>query len=233
MSEFGRLTGVFVAPSAAFSDIARRPRWWWPLILGAIVTMIFVNALGNRIGWESVVRESIERNTFTQDLPVQQREQLIQRQARFAQYAAYAAPINSLIAVLLIAAVLKFLSDTIMGAGVGYKRMMAIVAYSYLPLTISTLLSLMVMYLKDPRDFDVQNPLAFNVAAYLGSDAPGWLRGMGGAIDLFSIWIIVLLAIGISTAARKLGFGKALGVVLFPWSLWVLVRTGLGAIGGV
>jgi hypothetical protein len=109
--------------------------------------------------------------------------------------------------------------------------MMAIVAYGFLPLVIQTLLSMVVLFLKDPEEFNLQNPLMFNVGAYLSPDSPAALRALGSSIDLFSLWIIVLLAIGISAAGRKIGFGKALAGVGLPWALWVCLKTAAAAAG--
>ena len=53
MSEGARLIGVFFSPGKAFADIARRPRWWIPVILIAILSTIYLTAFtrtwaGNR-----------------------------------------------------------------------------------------------------------------------------------------------------------------------------------------
>jgi len=97
-----------------------------------------------------------------------------------------------------------------MSAGVGLKRMMAITAYGFLPLVVQTALSMVVLFLKDPEEFNLQNPLMFNIGAYLSPDAPGALRALGSSIDLFSIWIIVLLAFGVSAGRARSASGKRL-----------------------
>jgi hypothetical protein len=71
----------------------------------------------------------------------------------------------------------------------------------------------------------------FNVGAYLDPESPAALRALGSSIDLFSLWIIVLLAIGVSSAARKMRFGKAFMAIALPWALWVCAKTGLAAAG--
>jgi len=231
MSEAARLIGVFFSPGKAFADIARRPRWWIPVILSAILSTVFLNAFTQRVGWESVIRPAIERNPNTQNMPVQQREQLIQTTAGLYKYVGYASPVFTLFYIFIVAVLLMFLFDTMMSAGIGLKRMMAIVAYGFLPLLIQTALSMVVLYLKDPDEFNLQNPLMFNVGAFMSPDAPAALRAVGSSIDLFSLWIIVLLAIGVSSAARKMSFGKALAGIALPWALWVCIKTGLAAAG--
>lgn len=232
MGQAARLVGVFFSPGKTFADIARRPTWWVPIIVMAILGTIYLNAFTQRVGWESVIRPAIERAPNTQNLPPQQREQIIERAAGLYKYLGYGgSAVGTLFYVFIVAVLLMFLFDTIQSAGIGLKRMMAIVAYGFLPLAIQTLLSMLVLFLKDPEEFDLQNPLIFNVGAFLAPDTPAALRALGSSIDLFTLWIVVLLAIGVSSAARKIGFGKALFTVLFPWAIFVALKVMAAAAG--
>ena len=232
MNEAARIANVFFSPGKAFADIARRPRWWIPVILIALIGTIYLNIFTQRVGWESVIRPAIERSTQTQSMTAQQREQVIATAARLYKYLGYGgSAVGTLFYVFIVAVLLMFLFDTMMSAGIGLKRMMAIVAYGFLPMLIQTGLSMVVLFLKDPDEFNLQYPLMFNVGAYLSPDSPAALRAFGSSIDLFSLWIIILLAIGISTTARKVSFGKAFAGVALPWALWVCVKTAAAAAG--
>jgi Yip1 domain len=232
MNEAARLVGVFFSPGKAFADIARKPRWWIPVILMAILGTVYLNAFTQRVGWESVIRPAIENSAATQNMTTQQREQTIQTAAGLYKYLGYGgSAVGTLFYVFIVAVLFMFLFDTIMGAGIGLKRMMAIVAYGFLPLLLQTALSMVVLYLKDPEDFNLQNPLMFNVGAYLSSDTPAALRALGSSVDLFSLWIIVLLAIGVSTAGRRISFGKALAGIAIPWAIFVGLKTVAAAAG--
>jgi len=225
MNELERITAVYSSPSAAFKDIARRPVWWAPVALLAIISTIFALAYGSRVGYDRAIRQAIETSPQAQNMTPEQMERAISTGARVAQYSQYGGAIVSiLIAVVIVASVFKFLFDVIMGADIGFNRMMAIVAYAQLPMVIATALSLLVLNLKAPEDFNVASPLAFNVGAFLSSDVPAWVRSLGTSIDLFSFWQIGLLAIGVSSASRKVAFGKALATVIFPWALYVILK---------
>jgi hypothetical protein len=231
MSEAARLAGVFFSPGKAFADIARRPRWWIPVILSAILSTVFLNAFTQRVGWESVIRPAIERSPNTQNMTAPQREQLIRTTAGFYKYLGYVTPVLALFYVFIVAVILMFLFDTLMSAGIGLKRMMGIVAYGFLPLAIQTVLSMVVLYLKEPDEFNLQNPLMFNLGAYLSPDSPAALRALGSSLDLFSLWIIVLLGIGVAAAARKMSVGKAIAAIGLPWVLFVGLKTLAAAAG--
>jgi hypothetical protein len=232
MSEAARIVGVFFSPGKAFADIARRPRWWIPVILIALIGTVYLNIFTQRVGWESVIRPAIERLPNQQALSVQQREQTIANLARVYKYLGYGgSAVGTLFYVFIVAVLLMFLFDTMMSAGIGLNRMMGIVAYGFLPMLIQTALSMVVLFLKDPDEFNLQNPLMFNVGAYLSPDSPAALRAFASSIDLFSLWIIVLLAIGVSTTARKMSFGKAFAGIALPWALWVCIKTAAAAAG--
>jgi len=231
MSEAARLAGVFFSPGKAFADIARRPRWWVPVILIAILSTIYLSAFTQRVGWESVIRAGMDNNPFTQNLTAQQREQQIEVAAGLYKYVGYTSIIGTLFSVFIVAVILMFLFDTMMSAGVGLKRMMAIVSYGILPLLVQTALSMVVLFLKDPEEFNLRNPIMFNVGAYMSADSPAALRALGSSIDLFSLWILVLLAIGVSAAARKVSFGKAFTTIASLWALLVCLKVAAAAAG--
>jgi len=227
MSEISRLANVFFSPSAAFRDIARRSSWWVPIVLGVLASVIYIAAYSSRVGWDQLIRQQLEQNSRMQNVSGAQREAAIQLAERIAPITSYVgAVLGPLVMVFIIAVVFMFLFDNIMGADLGLKRMMAIVSYAQLPRLIVTALSMLVMYLKKPEDFDIRNPLVFNLGALLPSDAPQWQRTLGGSFDAFTFWILALIAIGICAASPKMKSGKALAGVLFPWALWVILATG-------
>ena len=226
LSEFERLVGVFFSPAKAFADIARRPRWWIPVILLGIASTIFLNAYSQRVGWERIVRQSIEQSSRADTMSAQQREQAIAVGANIARFIGYGGGIvGNLVTVFIVAVVLLFMANNLMGADIRLSGMMGIVSYAFLPQLLVAALSMLVMYLKPPDDFDLRNPLLFNVGALLPADTPQWEKALGSSFDLFSFWIIGLIAAGICAAAPKIKFGKALMGVLFPWMLFVALRT--------
>lgn len=231
MNEASRLIGVFVSPQATFPDIARRPRWWIPMILLGIMATITAISYGRHVGWEKVVRQSIERSPRSDQMSAQQREQTIELGARFASYAGYAAGVTSAISILIVSAVLIFLFNVLMSADLKFPSVMGIVGYSFLPFLISGALTLVVMFMKDPEDFDIQRPLAFNLGAFLPDSMPHWAIVGASSIDLFSFWIIALMAIGISSCVRRVSFTKAFITILVPWAVVVLLRVSTAALG--
>ncbi len=230
MSELNRLAGVFFTPSAALRDVARRPRWWIPMIVIGVVSTLLITAFGQHVGWERVIRRSIDQNPRSQNMTGAQRQQAIELGERITPFIAYIAPVGTAIMIVVIAAVMIFFTNSLMGADIAFPSMLGVVGYSGLPpVLVTAALTALVMFLKSPDDFDINNPLAFNVAAFLPDGSARWLVTLGTSLDLFSFWRIGLLALGITAAAPRIRFGQALFAVLFPWMLLVAIRTAVVA----
>jgi hypothetical protein len=179
MSELGRLTGVFFSPGEAFKDIAARPRWWVPVVLGMIVTTAFLYAFSQYVGWETFFRAQNAQNAQMQSMDPAARAQAEALQLRITPFITWGSGLlGPLMVALIIAAVLKFLADTVMGAGVGFKKTLAIVTYGTLPNLLKSGLAILVMYLKPPDEFDLQNPLMVNAGAFLAPDAAAWMKAL-------------------------------------------------------
>jgi len=66
------------------------------LIIAAVFSTIYLNAFTQRVGWESVIRPAIERSANTQNMPAQQREQLIRTTAGIYKYVGYGSAVLTL-----------------------------------------------------------------------------------------------------------------------------------------
>jgi uncharacterized membrane protein (DUF2068 family) len=62
--------------------------------------------------------------------------------------------------------------------------------------------------------------------------ASKFLRAVALNLDVFAIWTLLLIAIGLKAAAgKKLSFGGALFAVLLPFAVYVLLRGATSAAG--
>jgi hypothetical protein len=228
MSEVDRLVGVLFDPKAAFPGIVARPRWWVPLILLVVIVVTITFAFSERIGWERLVREQIEASPQTQELSAEQKEEIIEQQVGLAPVLGYVfGALAWPVIILVVAAVYLFVFNVLLGSELGFKQVFAVSSYSMLPQAVAGVLALVLVFIKDPADYDVQNPVASNVGAFLDpSTVPAWLVSLGNSIDVFTLWSLLLLATGLSVAAHKISWSKGFGWVVATWMIWLLVKTG-------
>src|SRR6185369_4159961 len=166
--EVSRIGGIFFEPGKTFEDIARRPTWVVPMVLMIVVVLVLIALFAQHVGWERAVRHQFETNPRLMQLPADQRERQMQMQIRFSGVGAYVGVILGIPIVDLIwAGLLLGIVKGIMGAQVRYKQAFAVVAWAGLPGIISTILAIIVMFLKNPDDFNLQNPLVFNPGALM------------------------------------------------------------------
>jgi hypothetical protein len=225
MTELGRLTGVFYEPGKVFADVAERPRWLAPILVSILIGLTLVYAISSRIGWESTVRQALAKNPRTAEMPAEQREKAIATGAKVASVIGWVmAVIGAPASVLIIAGVLAGLFNGLLGAELKFAQAFAVTAYALLVRALLAALMILLVYLKPPEDFNIQvSP--FSPAAYMNStETPKWLMSLAGSLDLFTIWAIILLALGFSIAARKLSFSKALITIAIPWLIWVIAQ---------
>jgi hypothetical protein len=227
LGEVGRITGVFIDPKKAFADIAARPSWILPVVLVIVVSLAAVYTYSTRIGWERAIRQNIETSSRTQNMTAEQREAAIQMQIKFAPLAYIFVVIGPPLIALIVGGVVLLMCK-MGGAALTFKQTFAISAWAALPAVIQGILTIVVLFLKNPEEYNPLNPLAFNLGAFMEPPpATGkFIYSLATSIDLFTIWKILLIAVGISVAARKLTFSKAVMLVVAPWIVWVLLSSG-------
>ena len=131
-------------------------------------------------------------------------ESRLAMQAKITGIGYYVSMFVMLPIVMLISSAMLLGLTSMMSAGLRFKQIFAIVCFAGLPMVIKHLLSIVVVFLKNPDDFNLLNPLAFNVAAFMDPlTSSKFLYTLGTMFDLFAIWTIVLTAIGLSAAAGK------------------------------
>ena len=234
MGELARLTGVVWSPGSAFQDVVARPRWWPPMVILVLASLVFTYTFTQRVGWERFFRQQAETNSRIRDLPADQKEQTIATQIRVGPAFAYGGVVVGFpIMALATAGVFLLLFRTVFGAELSFRQAFAIVCYSWIPLLFGTIMALAVMLLKNPEEFDLQYPTLTNIGAFLEpAGTPKWLLSLGTSIDIFTFWTLVLLATGFSAAGRKISWGSAFAGVMGTWVVYVLVKMGWAAAFG-
>lgn len=235
MGEFSRITGVFFEPKKTFADVAARPKWFVPLLLVVLASLAYTIALSQHIGWGTLLRHQFETNQQMAQMPPEQREQAVAMGTKIASALAYVGPIVGVpIYYLIVAGLLTGIAAGIMSAGVKFKQVFAIVSYAGLPGVIFSALALAVVFLKNPEDFNMENPLAFNPAAFMNPESSSkFAYALASSFDLFALWTILLMATGLKAAAgKKLSFGGALFAVVLPWAIFTLIKAGLAGLRG-
>jgi len=233
LSQVQRIINVFVSPSSTFSDLKRNPTWWVAWLLICVMSVPLIVAIQQKVGYDQLVRNQISTNARAREamekLPADQREQRIQAQAAFGKYIAYATPIIALIVYVIVAGVLMGTFNFGVGTEVSFSLALAITVFAYLPAAIKSILAAIALYAgADPEAFDPNNPVATNLGFFVARTDHPALYTLLSWVDLFGIWIVILLGIGFSSVS-KVKRSTAIYIVAGWYVLTALLLTGLAA----
>jgi FtsH-binding integral membrane protein len=231
LSQAQRLINIFIAPRKTFEDLKRNPSWWVPWAVTGIFIMIFGVVAVQKIDMARFIQEQIDKSPSAQrrmeQVSPEQRQKAIAMQATGTKVVFYIYPVFTLLGGLLIAAVLMAVYNFILGAEVPFQRAMAVVFYSFVPLTISTvLLTVSLLASSDPNTIDLTNPMPTNPGFFMDPQGNKFVYAIASSLDIFSIWVVALLGLGFaaSSSNRKPSIGTGITTMFIVFAIFVLGR---------
>jgi hypothetical protein len=122
---------------------------------------------------------------------------------------------------IFIAGALLWIAAKIVGAGVAFGAAMMIATYSQIPRIVETILNAVQGLLLAPESITSHYSVQIGPARFLDPHANPFLLAILGGLDLFTIWVVVLIAIGISVVARVSRSTGAIAAVIV-WFVMLL-----------
>jgi Yip1 domain len=229
---FSHLIGVWFSPGAAFAEVGGAPRVLVPSMLLAIVVGLTAYMLTERFGYENMVRTQMESLARSGWVPEDRVEEMIRQSTTPAAVTrgkiqgALTPVIITLVIMLIVSGLFKAFS-AMMGVENSFKHVFSVTAYSFLAIALVHILVFAAsIYLKDPTEIDLLNPVGSNIGAILslmGVGLPKYVMGLASYIDLFGIWRLTLLAIGYSAVSRKMKVGTAATFLIILYVIGALI----------
>src|SRR5215510_10687923 len=243
MGPAGRLIGTLLSPGETFKDINRKPTVVSPIIISVLVGIamtLFVNWQA-KPDWKQIARNQIVKQSekFGTKLDPERLDQQVNTTAFIYRFM----PVFVLVFVpifYLAGAGVLALGMLLMQAQTTYKKILSVFAWTYCSIgLVTTILAMASLMVRDPQslaDRDLLNPAGLaptNLAFLLADDSSPVLRALLSSLDVFNIWIIVLLIIGLAVVggSRKITRGKTATLVISLWCLFVLLKVAAAAIG--
>jgi hypothetical protein len=221
------LGNLLVAPREAFAGILRRPSPWLPLLAFVLLHVVYLAVWLPNLDPIEMIRNQQEAAGKEAPLPPESAAGFIKA---FSAVITLVAPP---IVILATAACMLLVFRFFYGGDVTFKQAFTICAWSFLTLaTVTVPLMLLVMALKGEWSLDPASILTANAAVLLDrATTAKWLYAAAKALDLFSFWLMFMLASGFAVAMRK-PTGSALPGVLVPWALLTAIGVGIAALMG-
>jgi hypothetical protein len=228
----GRIIGVFFSPKNTFEDIVRKPGLVMPVVLLTILSIGVSFAINQRINWREFMSQQIEKSPRASQLSAEQKEQQIEGGAKISPIFTYVAGFAGPILLILVVTLVMWGSYNLLaGANASFGTSFAITSHAFLTGLVSSPLFILILYLKAPGTVDLDNPVATNVAAFLPDESAKWLVTLCKQLDIFTIWTLILLAIGFAAVnPKKLKGNKSYTIAFTVWAAYAVVRVGIAFI---
>lgn len=231
LSQVERVVDTFVAPSKTFMDVRRSASWWLPYILLCVVSYAFAFGISQKVGWSQLVDNTLRENPKSAERMATAPPEQAAKIHTFTEYSFkipfYLNPITNLIFLAFMSVVLWPTINFLFGGRARYSQVLCVSAYAWLISCIKTVLALVVLYIGNIGEtFTIDNMIGTSPGYYIST--PGALKTLLTSLDLFTIWTLIVLAIGLSIVARTKRSAGMIAVFGW-WILIVLVKVGYAA----
>lgn len=191
---------IFHSPSQVF-DRRRDGKFGLALLLLVVIFAVLYIALNNGLAPITDAEVAKQAAAMAEKNAAMTAEQLSSARGMMEKFAMFGAiifiPVGVLIGGLLLWLVAKFLD-----AKIAFAAAMMIMTYSQIPRILDVVLSALQGLFLDPASITSRYSVQLGPARFLDNDSNPVLQTLLGGLDLFTIWVCVLIAIGLAVVAR-------------------------------
>ena len=214
---------VLVSPGEVFERVRERPKFLLPWIgLSVIIVLIAYMMMPFT---QAAIASRIAQIA-------QQNPQAAANAAKFQTIGIFVAPVFLLIGLLISAGLLWLLVTLFAGADARFMTLLSVSTYVAVPTILLQVAGLIVLKMKGldaiTSPDDLRPPLGLNL---LAPSAGGFVGALLAGINPFSLWGLVLTAIGVQVT-HKTSKGAAYTVAIVATLVGVVISAGLAGLGG-
>jgi len=195
-----RVVGVIISPRDTYANVAAHPRWF-----GVLAVIVLIGATGvfalmsTDVGKTAAIDQQVRMmESFGMKLTDAQYARLEQGMNRAPYTGAIGQAITLPLAAAIIAGILLGIFNALLGGDAKFKQVFAVVCHSGVVISLAQIFGLPLAYARESLSS------ATNLAVFLPFlDESSFAARFLGTIDLFQIWWIVSLSIGLGVLYRK------------------------------
>jgi hypothetical protein len=192
---------IFFQPAGVFRRRATKSVWP-PMLLVAVGIGIIFAATFNTI--EPAFAADFSRNMALAMAKTPQMTAAMAEKARgFAELTAqYGAGVITFISMFILGCI-TWVVAKLLGARQTFHAALVVAAWSYMPRVIAAVLTAVEGLIMDPQNFTGMMSLSFSPARFMDpTKSNPVLFQLAGRFDLFTIWVTILLAVGVYVTGK-------------------------------
>jgi hypothetical protein len=233
LSFLARFAGIYIEPREMFADIVRRPDIIWPLAVTVISAMVLTETMLAKVGMERIIRNQLEQGGQAARMTPEQLDQAVRQGAGIATFVTHIMGVVAPpIFLLIVAGIGLAVLNSFFGMQLKFKTVFSVACYSQLVGVLGALTGLAVILFGDVERFNAQSPTPTNLGFFLNPvETSKPLMALAGSLDIFTIWFLILLSIGLSEASgRKVKAKSIFLIYLGFWAVWIVGKVGIAAL---
>ncbi|HEY0871863.1 MAG TPA: YIP1 family protein [Vicinamibacterales bacterium] len=223
MNVISRFIGIITSPRDTFASVVARPKWLVMYLLTAIIMAIFAALpMTTDAGQQAVLDQQVSSmEAFGFDVSDQMYEQMRARTAFAAYQTAGSMLFIMIIWWAVLAGILWAVFNAAMGGDARYKQVLSVLIHSAVISALGQVFTGTINYFRGAVTS------ATSLSAILPIFEEDTFAGrLAGAIDLFAIWWIIVLAIGLGVLYRR----KTQPIAITLFAVYAVIAIGIAAI---
>jgi hypothetical protein len=193
------ITSALAQPSRGLARALARRR-----TLSVVALSTFLALLATGLTLPTIDAEAVASETLRPDMTPHEREQAIATATRLHEVASWASAALGPAATAVLLALALWLGFLVAGARAGFKSTFTVAAHALVPQALKALLTVPAALAHAPvLPEQVSRLLPSNLGAVLpaASAWPGPALAAASAVDLFSLWTVLLISAGMRQAS--------------------------------
>jgi hypothetical protein len=220
-------------PGTELPRAAEQRRYWVPLLFATAAALLFSIVAVPRVDFERAAADALDRSEDAAQISPHDREVKLDQARKVASLAAYSGAAFGTALTALLAAFWVWMAFKVVGGKPGFAETFTVMCWALLPGAVEALLAIPALLVRGtlmPEQLGTLLPSNLGILLPTGSKGP--LASFLGAVDLFSLWAVWLVAAGMAGVAR-ISQRRALVTVTVLWLAYVAVfRVALPVLGG-
>lgn len=200
MGVFNRFIGIITSPRDTYAAVVARPRWLGMFLLTSIITAAGAALpMTTEAGKQAAVDQQVSTmEGFGMQVSDEQYDQMMKGTAIMPYMTFGSVLVGGLFMTLVIAAIFWAIFNAAMGGDAAYKQILAVLVHASVISALGQLFTAPLNY------FRGSVASATNLAVLLPMlDEKSFAGRLAGMIDLFIVWWLVVLSIGLAVLYRR------------------------------
>ncbi len=236
MESFSLLAKVLWAPGETMLVVSKKPLILAPLALICVFSLLTGAAVVTKVDAGEMTVRQIERSTQAGSMSEEAKEQIKQRvNSPMIKGITVASTVVSPLLIITLVSAIYFGIFTMLGREGGFKAYFAVTSFAFIPGIFRQLAAVLTAFVVPSSSIMPDELGSLSPAVFLDRDAVSPILFAGvNLIDVVSIWILILLAIGFGFLTRRsLSKGARVAAVVIPFLCYAGFRLALAALRGV